>query len=109
MNSFFFFQARARLLRTLEKIGKEREKTREAKGDFLDEMQLKGNLSDEEKVSVALDILLAGYETTSGLLALVVYFIAQSPACVLQQLKVINILFHTKSTHQISVFRTQLD
>ncbi|PSS30191.1 Cytochrome P450 724B1 isoform 1 [Actinidia chinensis var. chinensis] len=80
-------KARARLLHTLEKIVKEREKTREVKGDFLDEMQLKGNLSDEEKVSVALDILLAGYETTSGLLALVVYFIAQSPACVLQQLK----------------------
>ncbi|PSS30192.1 Cytochrome P450 724B1 isoform 2 [Actinidia chinensis var. chinensis] len=83
-------KARARLLHTLEKIVKEREKTREVKGDFLDEMQLKGNLSDEEKVSVALDILLAGYETTSGLLALVVYFIAQSPACVLQQLKVIS-------------------
>lgn len=71
-------------------IIKEREKKGTVgikKGDFIDEMLQKGNLNDEEKVSVAIDILLAGYETTSGLLALVVYFIAQSPS-VLHQLKV---------------------
>ncbi|CAL5371748.1 unnamed protein product [Camellia sinensis] len=81
-------KARARLSSTLKEIIKEREKREvgHVKGDFLDEIMQKGNLSDEERVSVALDILLAGYETTSGLLGLVVYFIAQSPS-VLQQLK----------------------
>ncbi|KAF7114398.1 hypothetical protein RHSIM_RhsimUnG0087500 [Rhododendron simsii] len=82
-------KARARLSSTLGQIIKEREKKGTEgikKGDFIDEMLQKGNLNDEEKVSVAIDILLAGYETTSGLLALVVYFIAQSPS-VLHQLK----------------------
>ncbi|KAH7845458.1 hypothetical protein Vadar_002347 [Vaccinium darrowii] len=82
-------KARARLSSTLRGIIREREKRGTVgikNGDFIDEMLQKGNLSDEEKVSVAIDILLAGYETTSGLLALVVYFIAQSPS-VLHQLK----------------------
>ncbi|KAI8533561.1 hypothetical protein RHMOL_Rhmol10G0020300 [Rhododendron molle] len=85
-------KARARLSSTLGQIIKEREKKGTVgikKGDFIDEMLQKGNLNDEEKVSVAIDILLAGYETTSGLMALVVYFIAQSPS-VLHQLKVIS-------------------
>ncbi|CAN4082359.1 unnamed protein product [Withania somnifera] len=51
-----------------------------------DDILLKGDLSDVEKVSILLDLLLAGYETTSGLLSLLVYFIAQSPAA-LQNLK----------------------
>ncbi|XAR58237.1 hypothetical protein NMG60_11026652 [Bertholletia excelsa] len=81
-------KARARLMCTLEEIIKKREKREggAGKGDFLDDILEKENLSYEEKVSVALDILLAGYETTSGLLGLVVYFIAQQPS-VLQQLK----------------------
>lgn len=57
------------------------------RGDFLDELLQKDCLNDEEKVSVLLDLLLAGYETTSGLMALVVYFLAQAPAA-LRKLRV---------------------
>ena len=52
------------------------------KGDFLDELLQKDCLNDEEKVSVLLDLLFAGYETTSGLMALVVYFLAQAPSAI---------------------------
>lgn len=56
-------------------------------GDFLDELLQKKSLNDEEKVSILLDLLLAGYETTSGLMSLVVYFLAQAPSS-LQNLRV---------------------
>ncbi|KAH7841926.1 hypothetical protein Vadar_013176 [Vaccinium darrowii] len=84
-------KARVRLYSTLGEIIKEKEKRDVGikKGDFIGEMLQKGNLSDEEKVSLAIDILLAGFEATPGVLSLVVYFIAQSP-CVLKQLKVIS-------------------
>ncbi|XAR51933.1 hypothetical protein NMG60_11006740 [Bertholletia excelsa] len=81
-------KARARLTSTVKQIIREREKREKfEKGDFLDEIMQRENLCEEEKVSVALDILLAGYETTSGLLALLVYFVAQAPPSVLQRLK----------------------
>ncbi|KAG8384892.1 hypothetical protein BUALT_Bualt04G0165500 [Buddleja alternifolia] len=48
--------------------------------DFVDELLAEVCLNDEERVSILLDLLLAGYETTSGLLALVVYFLAHSPS-----------------------------
>lgn len=54
------------------------------RGDFLDELVEKDCLNDEEKVSILLDLLLAGYETTSGLMALVVYFLAQAPSSLLK-------------------------
>ncbi|KAL6960510.1 hypothetical protein U1Q18_038273 [Sarracenia purpurea var. burkii] len=81
-------KARARLCSTVGEVIKEREKRDLGlkRGEFLIEIMQEGGLSDEEKVSVAVDILLAGYETTSGLLGLVVFFIGQAP-CVLQQLK----------------------
>lgn len=60
----------------------------QGKGDPFDEILMKEDLiSDVEKVSILLDLLLAGYETTSGLLSLLVYFLAQSPQA-LQTLKV---------------------
>ncbi|KAM7509203.1 hypothetical protein LguiA_019656 [Lonicera macranthoides] len=74
-------KARARISSTLKEIIEERERKSVglSKGDFLDEVLLKGNLNIEEKVSILMDLLLAGYETTSGLLALVVYFLGQAP------------------------------
>ncbi|XP_073059835.1 cytochrome P450 724B1-like [Primulina eburnea] len=76
-------KARTRISSTLqEMIIKRREKNNivNEEGDFLDEL-LRGKvwLSDEERVSILLDLLLAGYETTSGLMALVVYFLSQAP------------------------------
>ncbi|CAK9135852.1 unnamed protein product [Ilex paraguariensis] len=74
-------KARARIASTLREILKEREKSKvgSSKSGVLDEILQKGNLSDEERVSVVMDLVLAGYETTSGLLSLVVYFLGQSP------------------------------
>ena len=46
-----------------------------------------GSVSDEEKVSLVLDLLLGGYETTSLLMSFTVYFLGTSPLA-LQQLKV---------------------
>lgn len=48
------------------------------KGDFLDVLLSSNELSDEEKVSFVLDSLLGGYETTSLLISMVVYFLGQS-------------------------------
>ncbi|KAG6527267.1 hypothetical protein ZIOFF_009364 [Zingiber officinale] len=56
------------------------------KGDFLDELLSASNLSEEEKVSFVLDALLGGYETTSLLISMVVYFLGQCPSA-LEQLK----------------------
>ncbi|KAK4417831.1 cytochrome [Sesamum alatum] len=72
--------ARRRISATLKDIIKKRESGTHVRGDFLDEVMGKGCLNDEEKVSVLLDLLLAGYETTSGLMALVVYFLAHAPS-----------------------------
>ncbi|KAJ6800513.1 cytochrome P450 724B1-like [Iris pallida] len=49
------------------------------KGDFLDVLLSVSNLTEEEKVSFVLDLLLGGYETTSILMSMAVYFLAQSP------------------------------
>jgi len=57
------------------------------KDSFNEIMLLKGKLSDVEKVSIVLDLLFAGFETTSGLLSLLVYFLAKSSQA-LQNLKV---------------------
>ncbi|TXG54752.1 hypothetical protein EZV62_020008 [Acer yangbiense] len=77
-------KARARLSSTVREIIKEREKgsvdevlIRE--GDFLDVILSKGGLMDEEIVSIVLDILLGGYETTATLISLIVYFLGHSP------------------------------
>lgn len=77
-------QARARLSSTVKEIIKKREKGNVVVGnkgseDFLDVILSKQKLSDEEMVSIVLDILLGGYETTSTLMALIVYFLGHSP------------------------------
>nr|XP_034593812.1 cytochrome P450 724B1-like [Setaria viridis] len=58
------------------KLGQHR---RPAKGPVSD-------LSHDDKVTFVLDSLLAGYETTSVLLSMLVYFVGHSPKC-LEQLK----------------------
>ncbi|XP_017614942.2 cytochrome P450 724B1 isoform X2 [Gossypium arboreum] len=84
-------KARARLSATVMEIIKERrkEKLGPVKGDFLDAILSKENLSDEKTVSIVLDMLLAGYETTATLMALIVYFLSLYP----------NVLEHLKQEH----------
>ena len=48
------------------------------KEDFLNVLLSTNELSDEEKVSFVLDSLLGGYETTSLMISMVVYFLGQS-------------------------------
>lgn len=51
----------------------------EGEVDFLDAILSKQSLNDDEIVSIVLDIMLGGYETTSTLMALIVYFLHHSP------------------------------
>lgn len=52
--------------------------------DFLDVIMSNEYLNYEEKVSIVLDILLGGFETSATLLSLVVYFLAKSPNLLLK-------------------------
>ncbi|XP_027348045.1 cytochrome P450 724B1 [Abrus precatorius] len=45
-------------------------------GDLLNLILSKKNLSDEEMVSIVLDLLFGGYETTAKLLSMIVYFLS---------------------------------
>lgn len=99
-------QARIRISSTVKAIIEERRRRRNgengistkkiysSKSDFLEILLGIDTLSEDEKVSFVLDSLLGGYETTSLLMAMVVYFLAQSPSA-LQQLKVINPTFYS--------------
>ncbi|PUZ47578.1 hypothetical protein GQ55_7G176900 [Panicum hallii var. hallii] len=72
-------QARERISSTVKGIIEERRSPGSCKkGDFLDVLLSSNELSDEEKVSFVLDSLLGGYETTSLLISMVVYFLGQS-------------------------------
>ncbi|KAJ4729337.1 putative Cytochrome P450 [Melia azedarach] len=84
-------KARARLSSTVRDIIKQRktEKPGLREEDFLDVILSKQSLRDAETVSIVLDILLGGYETTTTLIPLIVYFLAHSPN-VYQRLKVIS-------------------
>ncbi|KAJ6302102.1 hypothetical protein OIU77_016237 [Salix suchowensis] len=87
-------KARTRLASTMKGIINEREKEKVGliRGDFLDVILSKREiLTDGQIVSVALDILLGGYETTSTLIALIVYFLGHVPKA-FQTLKVIPVL-----------------
>lgn len=55
--------------------------------DFLEVLLCTDTLSEDEKVSFVLDSLLGGYETTSLLLAMVMFFLSQTAPAV-DQLKV---------------------
>ncbi|XP_030484427.2 cytochrome P450 724B1 [Cannabis sativa] len=86
-------KARERLSSIVKGIIKERvlgKTTRNEVGEeelFLDMIiEKEENLSEEEKLSIVLDILLGGYETTATLMSLLLYFISNQPH-VFQQLK----------------------
>jgi len=57
-------------------------------GDLLNLILSKQNLCDEEMVSIVMDLLFGGYETTSKLLSLIVYFLEGAPNA-LESLKVL--------------------
>ncbi|KAM6573298.1 hypothetical protein CsatA_017378 [Cannabis sativa] len=87
-------KARERLSSIVKGIIKERvvgKTTRKEVGEeelFLDMIiEKEENVSEEEKLSIVLDILLGGYETTATLMSLLLYFISNQPH-VFQQLKV---------------------
>jgi cytochrome P450 family 724 subfamily B polypeptide 1 len=61
-------------------------------GDLLNLILSKQNLSDEERVSIVLDLLFGGYETTSKLLSMIVYFLDGAPNA-LERLKVRYLTF----------------
>uniref|UniRef100_A0ACD5V5S4 Uncharacterized protein n=1 Tax=Avena sativa TaxID=4498 RepID=A0ACD5V5S4_AVESA len=72
-------QARERISSTVKGIIEERRKHGSCKkDDFLNVLLSTNELSDEEKVSFVLDSLLGGYETTSLMISMVVYFLGQS-------------------------------
>lgn len=96
-NSTFCFslQARSRISSTIKAIIEERRRKDDGddskKNDFLEILLCVDTLSEDEKVSFVLDSLLGGYETTSLLMAMIVFFVGQSQT-VLHQLKVITSL-----------------
>ncbi|CAN6244897.1 unnamed protein product [Urochloa humidicola] len=76
--------ARRKISVTLEGIMEERRKGEGSfrKAAFLDVLlQNDSDLSHDDKVTFVLDSLLAGYETTSVLLSMLVYFVGKSPEC----------------------------
>lgn len=84
-------QARKRISSTVKAIIEKRKRSgnvRKKDGDFLEILLRVDTLSEDEKVSFVLDSLLGGYETTSLLLSMVVFFLSQSPMA-LQHLKVV--------------------
>ena len=90
LSLLFSLQARSRISLTVKAIVEERRKNggdANKKGDFLDVLLSVNNLSEEEKVSFVLDALLGGYETTSLLMSMAVFFLGQSPTT-LEELKV---------------------
>ncbi|KAH1150288.1 hypothetical protein AAZX31_16G063600 [Glycine max] len=76
---FKALQARIRLSAIIKDIIIERRKCNNVRpmqgGDLLNVILSKKNLSDEEMVSIVLDLLFGGYETTAKLLSLIVYFL----------------------------------
>ncbi|KAH7674291.1 Cytochrome P450 B-class protein [Dioscorea alata] len=87
-------KARAKISFTVKSVMEERRRKhgedsakQQQKGDhFLDVLLSLTNLSEDEKVSFVLDSLFGGYETTSVLMSMAVFFLGQSPSA-LQQLK----------------------
>ncbi|KAF8698813.1 hypothetical protein HU200_035072 [Digitaria exilis] len=80
-------KARKRISDTMEAFIEERKKNGSSKqGVFLDVLLANKDLSHDDKVAFLLDSLLAGHETTSVLLSILIYFLAKSPNIV-EQLK----------------------
>lgn len=88
-------QARIRISASVKAIIEERRKNGGnccEKRDFLEILLRADALSEDEKVSFVLDSLLGGYETTSLLISMLIFFLHQSPTAV-HQLKVLSIIF----------------
>ncbi|CAJ1786569.1 unnamed protein product [Sphenostylis stenocarpa] len=87
---FKALQARIRLTAIIKGIIVERRKCNHVRpaqgGDLLNVILSKDNLSTEEMVSLVLDLLFGGYETTAKLLSLIVYFLGGASNA-LQRLK----------------------
>ena len=81
-------QARKRISETMEKFIEDRKRNPSKQAVFLDVLLANKDLSHDDKVAFLLDSLLAGHETTSVLLSILVYFIGKSPS-IIDQLKVI--------------------
>ncbi|GLJ08772.1 hypothetical protein SUGI_0095430 [Cryptomeria japonica] len=82
-------QARQRILSAVDMIVKDRSKQGtgyKPLGDFLDILLDSNSLRDQEKLSLVLDLLLGGYETTYILLAMIIYLLGDSQVA-LQELK----------------------
>ncbi|KAI4353509.1 hypothetical protein L6164_002454 [Bauhinia variegata] len=83
----------SRLSSIVKEIIKDRQKNNIVEtvegGELLNVILSKQDLSVEEMMSIALDLLFGGYETTAKLLSLIVYYLAQTPNA-LKRLKVIN-------------------
>ncbi|KAL8506252.1 hypothetical protein ACS0TY_017209 [Phlomoides rotata] len=80
-------QARIRISATVKAIIEERRENGGnscKKSDFLEILLRADALSEDEKVSFVLDSLLGGYETTSLLISMLIFFLHQSPAAVHQ-------------------------
>jgi cytochrome P450 family 724 subfamily B1 len=71
----------------MERFIEERKRNPSKQAVFLDVLLANKELSHEDKVGFLLDSLLAGHETTSVLLSILVYFLGKSPNIV-EQLKV---------------------
>ncbi|KAK9119903.1 hypothetical protein Scep_017996 [Stephania cephalantha] len=82
-------KARARICSTVRAIMRERGKGNVGleKRDFLDVLLSNTSISSEGKVSIVLDLLLGGYETTSILMSTTVYFLGQYSQHALDKLK----------------------
>ncbi|CAN6312295.1 unnamed protein product [Urochloa humidicola] len=79
-------KARKRISKTMEKFIEDRKRNPSKKAVFLDVLLANKELSHDDKVAFLLDSLLAGHETTSVLLSIIVYFLGKSPNIV-EQLK----------------------
>ncbi|XP_059281919.1 cytochrome P450 724B1-like [Lycium ferocissimum] len=83
-------QARSRISSNIKAIIEDRRRKHAGgdskRNDFLEILLCVDTLSEDEKVSFVLDSLLGGYETTSLLMAMVVFFVGQSQKA-LDQLK----------------------
>ncbi|KAL0328341.1 UNVERIFIED_CONTAM: cytochrome [Sesamum calycinum] len=78
-------QARSRISSTVKSIIEERRgNSCKKSSDFLEILLCVDTLSEDEKVSFVLDSLLGGYETTSLLLSMLVFFLDQSPSAAQQ-------------------------
>lgn len=82
-------QARQRILSAVQMIAEERTKQGsdyKPSGDFLDILLANNNVENHEKLSLVMDLLLGGYETTYLLLAIIMHLLSDSQLA-LQQLK----------------------